>query len=369
MFLAIPALLLLLPWWTLVGATSSGAAFWLGTAIFLVGYVCLPAGMLLGHGPVQSDAASIVGDTLLGTMWVLFTCSVLGNIAGLVLALAGVPDPARSRIVAIGVLAVAAVAVAWAITEARRVPRVRRVEVPIRGLGAGLDGLRLVVITDTHYAALNRLRWSERVVEVVNGLQPDIACHAGDLADGSVAKRRAQVDPLGKVSAALGRFYITGNHEYFGDAPGWIEHMASIGWQPLRNQHEIVTRDGDGLVIAGIDDPTGTGLPGHGPDLPAALAGADPELPVVLLAHQPKQVADAVEAGVALQISGHTHGGQIWPFHYLVRLEQPVVAGLSLHGERTRLYTSRGTGFWGPQLRLFAPSEITVLTLRPEAAQ
>ncbi|MGF6884071.1 putative MPP superfamily phosphohydrolase [Nocardia sp. GAS34] len=369
MFLAIPALLLLLPWWTLVGATSSGAAFWLGTAIFLVGYVCLPAGMLLGHGPVQSDAASIVGDTLLGTMWMVFTCSVLGNIAGLVLALAGVPDPARSRIVAIGVLAVAAVAVAWAITEARRVPRVRRVEVPIRGLGAGLDGLRLVVITDTHYAALNRLRWSERVVEVVNGLQPDIACHAGDLADGSVAKRRAQVDPLGKVSAALGRFYITGNHEYFGDAPGWIEHMASIGWQPLRNQHEIVTRDGDGLVIAGIDDPTGTGLPGHGPDLPAALAGADPELPVVLLAHQPKQVADAVEAGVALQISGHTHGGQIWPFHYLVRLEQPVVAGLSLHGERTRLYTSRGTGFWGPQLRLFAPSEITVLTLRPEAAQ
>ena len=366
LFLAIPAVLLLLPWWTLVGAATSGALFWLGTAIFLLGYVALPAGMLLGHGPAQSDAASIVGDTLLGSMWVLFTCSVLGNIAGLILALAGVHDPARSRIVAIGVLAVAVAAVAWAIGEARRVPRVRRVQVPIRGLGAGLDGLRLVVITDTHYAALNRLRWSERVVEVVNALQPDIACHAGDLADGSVAKRRAQVDPLGKVSAALGRFYITGNHEYFGDAPGWIEHMTSIGWQPLRNQHELITRDGDSLVMAGIDDPTGTGLPGHGPNLPAALAGADPDLPVVLLAHQPKQVAEAVRAGVALQISGHTHGGQIWPFHYLVRLDQPVVAGLSRHGERTRLYTSRGTGFWGPQLRLFAPSEITVLTLHPE---
>jgi len=368
LFLAIPALLFLLPWWTLVGATSSGTAFWLGTAVFLLGYLCLPAGMLLGHGPAQSDAASIVGDTMLGAMWVLFTTSVLGNIVGLVLALAGVHDPGRSRIVAVGVLAVAVVAVAWAISEARRVPRVRRVEVPIPGLGAGLDGLRLVVITDTHYAALDRLRWSERVVEVVNGLQPDIACHAGDLADGSVAKRHRQVDPLGKVSAALGRFYITGNHEYFGDAPGWIEHMTSIGWQPLRNQHEIITRDGDRLVLAGIDDPTGTGLPGHGPDLSAALAGADPELPVVLLAHQPKQITDAVQAGVALQISGHTHGGQIWPFHYLVRIDQPVVAGLSRHGDRTRLYTSRGTGFWGPQLRLFAPSEITVLTLRPEAA-
>src|SRR5207247_2539348 len=117
--------------------------------------------------------------------------------------------------------------------------------------------------------------------------------------------------------------------EYFGDALGWIEHMASIGWQPLRNQHETITHNGDRLVLAGIDDPTGVSLTGHGPDLPAALSGADPALPVVLLAHQPKQVADAAKAGVALQISGHTHGGQIWPFHYLVRLDQPVVAGLS----------------------------------------
>lgn len=367
-FLVIPAILFALPWWTVVGAVTTGTAFWVGTAVFVFGYLCLPAGMFLGHGPVQSDIGSIVGDTLLGVMWVFFSWSVIGNIAGLVLAAAGVHDPARSRIVATSVLAVTAVLVAWGVREARRIPRVRNVDVPIGGLGPGLDGLRLVVLTDTHYAALNRLRWSERVVEIVNELEPDIACHAGDLADGSVAKRHPQVDPLGKVEAKLGRFYITGNHEYFGDAPGWLDHMTSLGWQPLRNQHEIITRGGDSLVMAGIDDPTGTGLTGHGPDLPAALTGADPRLPVVLLAHQPRQVADAVKAGVALQISGHTHGGQIWPFHYLVRLEQPVVAGLSRHGERTRLYTSRGTGFWGPQLRLFAPSEITVLTLHPEAA-
>ncbi len=366
LFLAIPAILLAVPWWTLIGAPTSGTAFWLGTAVFLLAYAALPAGMLLGHGPAQSDTASIVGDTLLGVMWVVFTWSVIGQIVGLGLALGGVSDPARSRIVGIGVFVVAAALVGWAITEARRIPRVRRVDVPIHGLGAGLDGLRLVVLTDTHYAALNRLRWSERVVEIVNELQPDIACHAGDLADGSVAKRHPQVDPLGKVQATLGRFYITGNHEYFGDAPGWLKHMSSLGWQPLRNQHEIITRGGDRLVMAGIDDPTGVGLAGHGPNLPAALSGADTDLPVILLAHQPKQITDAAKAGVALQISGHTHGGQIWPFHYLVRLDQPVVAGLSRHGEHTRLYTSRGTGFWGPQLRLFAPSEITVLTLRPD---
>ncbi|WP_040779293.1 metallophosphoesterase [Nocardia pneumoniae] len=367
LFLAIPAVLFLLPWWTLVAAPTQGTGplFWLGTALFAVAFCCLPTSMYLGHGSAQSDAASIVGDTLLGVMWVVFSWSVLGNLARLGLAVAGVGDPARSRIVAAGVLAAAAVLVVWGVVEARRVPRVRTVEVSIPGLGPALDGLRLVVVTDTHFAALDRLRWSERVVDVVNAQRPDIACHAGDLADGSVAKRHPQVDPLGKVEAELGRFYITGNHEYFGDAQGWIDHMRSLGWQPLHNQHVTVRRGDDQLVIAGIDDPTGIGLAGHGPDLPAALAGADPGAPVVLLAHQPKQITDAAAAGVALQISGHTHGGQIWPFHYLVRLDQPVVAGLSRHGD-TQLYTSRGTGFWGPQLRVFAPSEITVLVLRPQ---
>ncbi|MFD7845117.1 metallophosphoesterase [Nocardia sp. NPDC059764] len=364
LFLCVPALLFLLPWWLLVYTTLSGAAFWLGTAVFLLGYLALPAVMLLGHGPRQSDAAALVGDTLLGVMWVVFSWSAIGAVLRGGLAVAGVDDPARSRIVAAGVLAVVVVLTAYAIYSARKVPTVRTVEVEIPRLAPGLDGFRLAVVTDTHFAATDRLRWSEKVVAEVNALRPDIACHAGDLADGSVARRGAQVDPLGKVEAEYGRFYITGNHEYFGDAPGWIEHMAGLGWRPMRNEHEVITHNGDSLVIAGIDDPTGTSLAGHGPDLPAALAGADPNLPVILLAHQPRQVADAVASDVALQISGHTHGGQIWPFHYLVRLEQPVVAGLSRHGERTQLYTSRGTGFWGPQLRLFAPSEITLLILR-----
>ncbi|GAB2689279.1 metallophosphoesterase [Nocardia thraciensis] len=362
--LGILGLLFLVPWWLLVYATSSGAMFWAGTAMFSAAFVCLPAGLVLGHGRVQSDAAVVVGDTLLGVVWVLFTWSVVGAVVRAGLIVGGVADPVRSRVVAVGVFAVWAGLVGWGMFEARRAPRVRTVEVTIPGLGRGLDGLRMVVVTDTHFAALNRLRWSERVVEIVNEQRADIACHAGDLADGPVVRRRPQVEPLGKVEAELGRYYITGNHEYFGDAPGWIEVMTDLGWQPLHNQHEIIERGGDRLVIAGIDDPTGIALDGHGPDLPAALSGGDPALPVILLAHQPKQIRDAVKAGVALQISGHTHGGQIWPFHYLVRLDQPVVAGLSRHGEHTQLYTSRGTGFWGPPLRVFAPSEITVLVLR-----
>jgi predicted MPP superfamily phosphohydrolase len=159
---------------------------------------------------------------------------------------------------------------------------------------------------------------------------------------------------------------VTGNHEYFGEAEGWLEHMRELGWEPLHNRHVMLERDGARLVLAGVDDRTAksSGRPGHGADHGAALAGSEPDLPVLLLAHQPKQIDAAVAHGVDLQLSGHTHGGQIWPFHLLVRLDQPTLQGLTRHGERTQLYTSRGTGFWGPPLRVFAPSEISLLTLR-----
>jgi predicted MPP superfamily phosphohydrolase len=256
--------------------------------------------------------------------------------------------------------------VLWGYAEAMRVPRVKRVDVTIPRLGAGLDGVKVVLLTDTHYGPIDRARWSAGVVAAVNTLDADIVCHTGDIADGTVAQRREQAAPLGIVRARLARTYVTGNHEYFGEAQGWLDHMRELGWEPLHNRHIVVERDGSRLVVAGVDDATAAsaGPPGHHADHAAALADADPDLPVLLLAHQPKQVAAAVAHGVDLQISGHTHGGQMWPFHYLVRLDQPTVHGLSRHGERTQLYTSRGTGFWGPPFRVFAPSEITVLTLR-----
>jgi uncharacterized protein len=365
------AILLLLfgvPWWTLV---ASGAA-WptglvaAGTVLFAVALLAFPALMVLGHGPRRLDAAAVAGDTMLGVIWVLFVWALAGNLLRAVLAAAGVADPTRSRIVAGAVVGVSAVLVAWGYVEAMRVPRVKRVEVAIPRLGAGLDGLRVVLLTDTHYGPIDRARWSARVTEVVNGLDADVACHTGDIADGSVDQRRAQSAPLGEVRARFARAYVTGNHEYFGEAEAWMGRMAELGWEALHNRHLVVERGGDRLVVAGVDDRTaaGSGLAGHRADHAAALAGADPELPVLLLAHQPKQVGAAVKHGVDLQISGHTHGGQIWPFHYLVRLDQPTVSGLSRHGARTQLYTSNGTGFWGPPLRIFARSEITLLTLR-----
>ncbi|MGW4485692.1 metallophosphoesterase [Amycolatopsis sp. NPDC004368] len=351
----------LLPGWPMAGTIAA-------TVVFAGAMLAFPVLMFRGHGPRQSDVAARIGDVTLGVIWVLFAWSVLGHVLRLALLLGGVGDPARPRIVAAATLAVAVVLLVTGNRIAMRVPPVREVDVVIPRLGAGVDGLRVAVITDTHYGPLDRTKWSEKLVAELNRLQADVVCHAGDLADGSVAKRRKQVDPLGGVQAGLGRFYITGNHEYFGEAQAWLDHMTSLGWDTLHNRSTLIERGGDRILFAGIDDPTGaaSGLPGHGPDLPAALASADPGVPVVLLAHQPKQVAQAREAGIALQISGHTHGGQIWPFHLLVRLDQPTLSGLTTHGP-TQLYNSRGSGFWGPPFRIFAPNEITLLTLRRAA--
>ncbi|MEU1515611.1 metallophosphoesterase [Streptomyces sp. NPDC005811] len=365
-----PVLLWAVPCWVLL----YGGQHWplpvapVGTALFVLGLVGMPLAMARGHGRRQQDGAAILGDTLLGAAWMLFTWSVLlGVLLRLALTVAGVGDGQdRARIVTWAVLGVTAALLAWGYTEARRVPRVRRLDVHLPRLGAGLDGLRVALITDTHYGPLDRARWSARVCETVNTLEADLVCHTGDIADGTAERRRAQAAPLGTVRATRARVYVTGNHEYYSEAQGWVDLMDELGWEPLRNRHLLLERGGDTLVVAGVDDVTAesSGLAGHRAHLAGALHGVDPDLPVLLLAHQPTFVDRAAAAGIDLQLSGHTHGGQIWPFHHLVRLDQPALAGLSRHGARTLLYTSRGTGFWGPPFRVFAPSEITLLVLR-----
>jgi predicted MPP superfamily phosphohydrolase len=352
--LAVLLLLFGVPWATLVLPWPAPVVT-VGTVVFAVAVVAFPVLMFLGHGRGR-DWAARTGDTVLGVVWVLFAWSLLGLVA----RLAQVP----SRIVAVAVVAVSVVLVAWGVREAMRVPRVRRTEVTLPRLAAGLDGTTVVVLADTHYGPINRTRWSQRTAAAVNALAPDIVCHAGDIADGTVAQRLSQAAPLGTITARYARVYVTGNHEYFSEAQEWLDHMSSLGWEALHNRHVVIERDGARLVLAGIDDVTAksSGLEGHGAALDAALSGAPADAPVLLVAHQPRQVAQSA-GHVDLQVSGHTHGGQIWPFHYLVRVDQPTVQGLSRHGT-TQLYTSRGTGFWGPPMRVFAPSEITLLTLR-----
>ncbi|MFF4342790.1 metallophosphoesterase [Kitasatospora sp. NPDC001540] len=361
------------PWWTLLAAGTGWPlpVVLAGTAVLAAWLVGFPFLMVAGHrSRSRNDRAARIADTSLGVVWVLWTCSVLGALADALLAGFGVGGTGRARLVAAAVLLLAAVLLTWGHHEAMRVPRVRRLDVHLPRLGRGLDGTRVVLLADTHYGPIDRAAWSARVTAAVNALDPDVVVHAGDIADGTPEQRREQAAPLGAVRARLARVYVTGNHEYGSEAQGWLDRMAELGWEALHNRHVLVGRDGDALVLAGVDDVTAasSGLTGHRADLDAALAGADPQLPVLLVAHQPKYVPRAAAAGIDLQLSGHTHGGQIWPFRYLVRLDQPVVQGLSRHGERTQLYTSRGTGFWGPPFRVFAPSEITLLTLRAGGA-
>ena len=306
------------------------------------------------------------GAVWLGVVWQLFVWTLAGELVRLALLSAGVPDPLRARAVALVVVGWTVAILGWGAYRALGPVPVRERDVHVEGLGAALDGLRIVQITDTHLGPFLSRRWAARITAQVNALDADVLAHTGDLVDGSLGARRHQVEPLGAATARDARVFITGNHEYYSGAREWTDYMCSLGWTVLRNRHVVVRRGTDALVVAGIDDRTAarSGVPGHGADLDAALAGAPADAPVVLLAHQPRQVLGAV-GRVDLQLSGHTHGGQLWPFGYLVRLDQPTLAGLSRHGPRTQLYTSRGTGFWGPPFRIFAPPEITVLTLRP----
>jgi len=229
-------------------------------------------------------------------------------------------------------------------------PIVRQVTVPIHGLPAAFEGTRIVQLTDIHVGPVIRRAFVEKLVKEVAALEPDLIAITGDLVDGSVAELASEVAPLAELSAPLGTFFVTGNHEYFSGADAWSEHVASLGIPVLRNRHVELEKEGSKLTLAGIDDAHAARFGGV-TDLGRALEGRDVSLPVILLAHQPRSIEHASKAGVALQISGHTHGGQMQPFGALVRIEQPFLRGLHKVGD-TAIWVSEGTGTWGPPLRV-----------------
>ena len=248
---------------------------------------------------------------------------------------------------------------------ANSAPVVRRVPITLPRLEPALDGLRIVTFSDAHLSATYGGRRFERLVEIVNGQRPDVVAIVGDLVDGSVDELREDVAPLKDLVSEQGVFFVTGNHEYFVDTRAWLRHLPTLGVDVLHNERVPIRRGTASVDLAGIDDRTAarSGVPGQGADLDAALDGRDDSTPVVLLAHQPVMVEQARAAGVDLQLSGHTHGGQLWPFDYAIRLDQPSVEGYSRHGD-TQLYVTSGAGYWGPPMRIGARPEVTVVELR-----
>ena len=268
---------------------------------------------------------------------------------------------------ALAVPALAMFASAIGLFNARRLPAVREVELPIAGLPEALAGFAIVQISDLHVGATIRGPFVSAVVAAANRLRPDLIVVTGDMVDGSVAELREHTAPLGELRARHGVLAVTGNHEYYSGAAAWMEEFRRLGMKVLLNEHVVLRHGAAQLLVAGVADYSAHHFdPTHRSDPAQALHGAPHEAaPKVLLAHQPRSAA--AQAGFDLQLSGHTHGGQFLPWNFFVRLQQPYTAGLHRLG-RLRVYVSRGTDYWGPPMRLGAPSEITRLRLVREAA-
>ena len=346
---------------------------WAPLALLLVVSALLVPASLLGlrRRSARGQAALVWAGLLnMGLFSSLFVLTLLRDVALGLAALAASlrPDwalpPAFGADSALAVLPLALLISLLGYANARRTARVVRVDVPIADLPDALHGFRIVQLSDIHVGPTIKRPYLQAVVDRANRLQADLVAVTGDLVDGRVSELGAHVEPLAALRSRHGTYFVTGNHEYYSGADAWVALLRGLGVRVLLNEHSLLEHDGAELVIAGVTDYSAHHFdPAQRSDPQGALAGAPASAALrVLLAHQPRSATAAAEAGYQLQLSGHTHGGQFLPWNFFVKLQQPFVAGL--HRVRDLwVYTSRGTGYWGPPKRFGAPSEITQLRL------
>jgi len=264
---------------------------------------------------------------------------------------------------ALGVASAAALGTSLlGLATALRPARTRTVEIPISDLPAALDGFRIVQISDLHLSPTTPWYQVEHLVNAANALRPDLLAVTGDLVDAEADGVRPKAERLGAIRARHGAAFVTGNHEYYSGLGRWLQVIRGMGWRILDNSHAVLEHDGARLAVAGMPDPTAAQT-GHGPDLARALAGIPAEAVPILLFHPPTGTRASATAGVRLQLSGHTHGGQYFPWSLLVPSLFRHGKGLSREGGMW-VYTSVGTGVWGPPNRFLVPQELTLLVLR-----
>ncbi|MFD7702507.1 metallophosphoesterase [Streptomyces caelestis] len=316
----------------------------------------IPAGQGTGRGPSGPGEATDAGTAGYGP-------AAEGGASGP----QGAPAaPSRrlfvSRVVGGAAAAAAVGTVGYGTYGVLRGPRVKRVTVPLAKLPRAAHGYRIAVVSDIHLGPVLGRGFAQKVVDTINSTQPDLIAVVGDLVDGSVKDLRPAAAPLAQLRARHGSFFVTGNHEYFSGAEQWVEEVRRLGLNPLENARTELPH----FDLAGVNDVAGEDE-GQGPDYAKALGDRDRGRACVLLAHQPVQIHDAVDHGVDLQLSGHTHGGQLFPGNLVAGLANPTLAGLDRYGD-TQLYVSRGAGAWGPPTRVGAPSDITVIELASKQA-
>jgi hypothetical protein len=250
------------------------------------------------------------------------------------------------------------------IYQATKGLQVKTVEVILEHLPVAFDGYRIAQISDLHVSSLIGKRYTQMVVDRVNALEPNLIVMTGDFVDGAVEPLRYRVAPLGTLNAPDGRYFITGNHEYYYGAESWVAEHRRLGTTVLLNEHRLIKNGDAEIVLAGVTDKAGGAfIPEHRQDIAKALLGSPDGAVKILLAHQPGCYEDASANGVDLQLSGHTHGGQFFPWQFAVKLVHRYSQGLYRHGKMW-IYVNPGTGFWGPPLRATVPPEITVLVLK-----
>lgn len=307
------------------------------------------------------------GGTLsMGLFSSLFVLTVLRD-GVLLLSWPFVSDSAAHTLSQLSAIAVVALGIAMTLIgllNARRLARVVTVDVPIAQLPPALNGFCIVQLSDLHVGPTIKRKYLTRIVDRTNALNADLIAITGDVVDGSVAGLASQVAPLAELRAAHGVCFVTGNHEYYSGEADWSAEFERLGLRVLKNRHWLIGQAETQLVIGGVTDySAGQFVPEEASDPQAAINGAPPDAALrILLAHQPRSADAAEAAGWDIQLSGHTHGGQFWPWQHFVRLQQPYTAGLHRHG-RLWIYISRGTGYWGPPKRLGAPAEITLIRL------
>jgi len=362
--------------WRLVPALDSAAGAVALALLLLVSALTLPHGFGARRASGGRGAAILawIGLVCMGLFSSLFVLTALRDVGLLLATGAAMLWPAAvapASLVAPSARAVAIAAVLvtlWGFANARRIARVVRVDVPIAGLPAALDGFTIAQVSDVHVGPTIKRPYVEAIVAAVNRLDVDLVAVTGDLVDGSVRDLAEHVAPLAGLRAKEGAFFVTGNHEYYSGAAAWVHELRRLGLTVLLNEHAVVRRGDARLVVAGVTDFSAVHFDRSAASDPAAaLAGSPAGAVRLLLAHQPRSAAAAEAAGFDLQLSGHTHGGQFLPWNFFVRLQQPFTAGL--HRWRGMwVYTSRGTGYWGPPKRFGAPSEITLVRLVADAA-
>lgn len=338
---------------------AAGLALAIGGLLLSTGLV--PLGLLARFLVARqglADRLSWWGGVAMGLFSSLLVLTVLRDVALLVFAAPALATPTAMAVVGLAVLFTL---VGYA--NARRVAGVKAVDIPLANLPKELAGFTIVQLSDIHVGPTIKRDYVQAIVERVNQLDADLVAITGDVVDGSVAQLRPHTAPLGRLRSRHGSYVVTGNHEYYAGAAAWISEFERIGLRGLHNEHVVIGHRGAHFVLAGVTDySAGSFDAAQASDPDAALAGSPPDLLRILLAHQPRSATAAEAAGFDLQLSGHTHGGQFWPWNFFVPLQQPFTAGLHRLG-RLLVYTSRGTGYWGPPKRFGAPSEITVLRL------